>query len=52
MGELALGYAGVTSQFVGTWHVREPGAYEAVVYAYHPATGNTGLDAVTFVVAK
>lgn len=51
-GETALAYAGSASQFAGELALDEPGAYEAVVYAYDPANGNTGLDAVTFVVAK
>lgn len=50
IGDLALQYAGTTSQFAGTWIVKEPGTYEAMVYAYDPANGNTGVDSVTFVV--
>ncbi|MGE0827530.1 MAG: hypothetical protein AB7G75_34785 [Candidatus Binatia bacterium] len=50
IGELALHYAGITSQFAGAWTVQEPGTYEAVVYAYDAANGNTGVDSVTFVV--
>jgi len=51
-GETALSYAGATSQFAGTVEVAAPGAYEAIVYAHDPATGNTGLDRVTFVVSE
>jgi len=51
-GKVALAFAGTTSQFSGTLSVREPGTYEAWVYAYDPATGNTGLDTVTFVVGR
>jgi hypothetical protein len=50
IGDLALHYAGTTSQFAGAWTVQETGSYEAVVYAYDPANGNTGVDSVTFVV--
>ncbi len=50
-GTLPLQYAGTASQFSGTWAVKEPGVYEATVYAYDAATGNTGLDHVTFVVS-
>jgi hypothetical protein len=50
VGDLSLRYAGAPSQFAATWPIREPGAYEAIVYAYDAATGNTGLDAVTFIV--
>jgi hypothetical protein len=28
--------------------VEEAGVYEAIVYAYDPANGNTGVDSVTF----
>lgn len=51
-GAMDLKYAGQTSQFAGTWKVSEPGTYEATVYAYDPSNGNTGLDCVTFIVAK
>lgn len=50
IGDLTLQYAGTTSQFAGAWTVQEAGIYEAVVYAYDPANGNTGVDSVTFVV--
>ncbi len=52
VGVLPLPYAGSASQFAGTWTVQEPGTYQATVYAYDAATGNTGLDSVTFVVAQ
>lgn len=42
-------YAGTTSQFRATLPVERPGAYEVLVYAYHPETGNTGLDRTTFI---
>jgi len=51
-GSVALAYAGSTSQFAGVLTVETPGTYEAVVYAYDPSNGNTGLDRTTFVVAK
>ncbi len=50
VGVLPLQYAGSASQFSGTWNVQEPGTYEATVYAYDAATGNTGLDSVTIIV--
>jgi len=43
-----LKYAGSPSQFTGSWIVKRKGYYEAIVYAYQPATGNTGLARVTF----
>jgi hypothetical protein len=49
---LPLQYAGIASQFSGTWNIQEPGVYEAVVYAYDAANGNTGVDRVTFMVAQ
>ncbi len=52
IGKLPLKYAGSTSQFAGTWDVKEGGVYQATVYAYDPATGNTGLDSTTFLVAQ
>jgi len=50
VGEAALSYAGETSQFAGEIATPEPGAYEIVVYAHDPKTGNTGLDHTTVVV--
>jgi hypothetical protein len=52
VGVQHLEYADVSSQFSGTWHVQEPGVYEAMVYAYDPANGNTGVDSVTFIVTQ
>lgn len=51
MGELPLEYAGAISQFAATWDVKQAGTYQATVYAYDPANGNTGVDSVTFIVA-
>jgi len=45
-----LGYAGATSQFGAEIDITETGTYEATVTAWQPATGNTGLDRVTFIV--
>ena len=45
---LPMQYAGVPSLFSGTWSLKEAGVYEATVYAYDPANGNTGVDSVTF----
>jgi len=50
-GEAVLHYAGTVSEFEGTVTVEAPGAWEAIVYAWDPANGNTGVDAVTFIVA-
>jgi hypothetical protein len=48
--ELALAYAGETSQFTAELGGLEPGAYEVLVYAHDPSNGNTGLDRTTFLV--
>jgi len=47
---IPLAYAGKTSQFDTEVELDEKGVYEATVYAYDPANGNTGLDRVTFVI--
>jgi hypothetical protein len=52
VGTLPLQYDGSASQFSGIWNVKEAGTYEATVYAYDAATGNTGLDSVTFLVMQ
>lgn len=51
-GELPLVYSGKESQFSAGWNIAEPGTYQATVYAYDPANGNTGVDSATFVVVK
>lgn len=50
IGTLPLDYAGEASHFQATWKIEEPGVYEAVIYAYDPNNGNTGLDRVPFMV--
>lgn len=52
IGVLNMQYAGEASQFSGRWKVNGPGIYEAIVYAYDPANGNTGLDRTTFMVSN
>jgi hypothetical protein len=51
-GEVPLTFAGTTSQFSGTLNTREPGHYEALVYAYDPETGNTGVDSASFEIIR
>ena len=46
--EVKLEYAGEASQFKGSYTVKRKGFYEAVVYAYQPGNGNTGMGRVTF----
>lgn len=45
--EFKLEYAGEPSQFQGALDLNAPGAYEIMVYAHDPHTGNTGLDRTT-----
>ena len=47
-----LSYAGKTSTFQGVFNPTESGAYEITVYAYHPVTGNTGLDKTTVIYSE
>ena len=47
VGVLPLHYAGSPSQFAAVWKLQDAGTYEAVVYAYDPGNGNTGMDGVT-----
>jgi len=48
--EVALEYAGETSQFAGAIPVSGPGVYDIAVFAHDPHNGNTGLDRTTVVV--
>ncbi len=45
---IKLSYTGTPSQFAGSWTVKKKGFYEAIVYAFQPSTGNTGMGRVTF----
>ncbi len=47
---LPLAYAGKRNTFEGRLEVTKQGVYELVVYAYHAATGNSGVDRATIVV--
>jgi hypothetical protein len=51
-GRVDLAYAGSTSQFQTSLALDAPGAWEITVYAYDPASGNTGLDRTTVIVEK
>ena len=52
IAEHALAYAGQPSQFRHQLQIKEPGVYEAIVYAHDPKLGNTGLDRTTFIIAS
>jgi len=51
VGEEPLEYAGKQSQFKATLAL-EAGSYEAIVYAYDAANGNTGVDRVSFTITE
>lgn len=46
----SLEYAGDASRFRAALRAEEPGAHEILVYAFHPESGNTGLDRTTVIV--
>lgn len=50
VADLAMTYAGQTSQFEATYTAEKAGAYRVTVYAFDPKNGNAGLDQTTFVV--
>jgi hypothetical protein len=52
VADLALSYAGQTSQFATKVPVEAPGDYEVIVFAHDPRNGNTGLDRTTFIATK
>jgi hypothetical protein len=47
VGRYPLRYADTSSDFAGTFPVELPGLYDITVYAYDPASGNTGVDHLT-----
>jgi hypothetical protein len=48
LATVPLQFTGTTSQFTGQWNIPGPGFYEAVVYAYQPGNGNSGMGKVSF----
>lgn len=52
LGEVALTYAGASSQYVARIETGLPGTYDVLVSAYDPLTGNTGVDRTTFTIAS
>jgi len=50
VADLAMTYAGQTSQFEATYTAGQAGTYRVTVYAFDPKNGNAGLDQTTFVV--
>jgi hypothetical protein len=49
-GEVVLAPGHATSGFEGVLEAREPGTYEVTLAVFDPATGNAGVDVVTFMV--
>jgi hypothetical protein len=49
---IPLSYANRPNTFEGRLEVTAEGAYEMTVYAFDPATGNSGVDRTTFLVGK
>jgi hypothetical protein len=47
---VAMAYAGKRNTFEGRLEVTKKGVYELTVYAYHPSTGNSGVDRATMTV--
>jgi hypothetical protein len=52
VGRYALGYAGSASDFAGSFSLELPGVYDITVYAYDPASGNTGVDRIELTVTE
>jgi hypothetical protein len=44
-------FAGEPSQYAARWHPEAAGTYLLEVWAYHPASGNTGIDRTSVIVA-
>jgi len=49
---LPMTFTGTTSQYAATWLPEEAGAYLLEVWAYHPASGNTGIDRTSVIVTE
>lgn len=49
---MPLTYTGVASQYAADLAISEPGAYDVLVYAHDPDTGNTGVDRIAVSVER
>jgi hypothetical protein len=49
---IPLAYANRPNAFEGRLEVTGKGVYEVTVYAFDPATGNSGVDRATFMVGR
>lgn len=52
VARLPMTYAGTTSQYAATWLPEAAGAHLLEVWAYHPASGNTGIDRTSVIVQE
>ena len=52
IGRFPLGYAGAASEFETRFEAKLPGVYDIVVYAYDPASGNTGVGRLELTVVE
>ncbi|MDX1476831.1 MAG: hypothetical protein R3301_03960 [Saprospiraceae bacterium] len=50
LGEVPLTITTTDNLFAGALPVNAPGNYHLTIYAYDPATGNTGVDQVNYIV--
>ena len=50
VGAVTLVPGKMASSYEGTLEVSAPGTYEITLYAFDPANGNAGVDAVGFMV--
>lgn len=51
VAEVPMTFAGKESTYEGSFSPEENGSYEIIVFAYHAATGNTGVDKTTVTVS-
>lgn len=52
VASVPLSFTGKTSTYEGTFNPAEGGAYEITVYAFHPKTGNAGVDRSSVIVSR
>jgi len=52
VGTFPLAFAGKTNEFEAMIPASEPGAYAIAVYAFDPASGNTGLTRTSFTLSE
>lgn len=50
--QLTLKYTGEASHFTTTYRPSQAGTFEAIIFAYQPSNGNTGLDRTNFIISE